>query len=89
MAQAKSRLHSLVAALDAAGISSFKALARSSGVSERQLTAAARRGRADAGRSPQAKSGSQEPLTELVATFSSVKLGEENADAGIKKLTPI
>jgi len=39
-----------------------------------------RRGEVEqAGRcSPQAKSGSKEPLTELVATFSSVKLGEEN-----------
>ena len=62
-------------------ISSFKALARSSGVSERQLMRL-RRGEVEQMRVDvllKLSQALQEPLTELVATFSSVKLGGEGS----------
>lgn len=65
------------------GVASFKALARSSGVSERQLMRL-RRGEVIQMRLDTLLKLSQVlkvPLTELVATFSSVEIGGENAVA--------
>lgn len=65
------------------GVPSFKALARSSGVSERQLMRL-RRGEVIQMRLDTLLKLSQVlkvPLTELVATFSSVEIGGENAVA--------
>ena len=63
------------------GVSSFKALARTAGVSERQLMRL-RRGEVEQMRVDVVLKLSQAlqlPLTELVATFSSVELGGQNA----------
>ena len=83
MAQASSQdhTHALQHLMQRVSISSFKALARSSGVSERQLMRL-RRGEVEQMRVDvllKLSQALQEPLTELVATFSSVKLDGEGS----------
>lgn len=83
MAQASSQdyTHSLQYLMQRVGVSSFKALARSSRVSERQLMRL-RRGEVQQMRVDvllKLSQALQVPLTELVATFSEVELGGENA----------
>ena len=82
MAEAASQdyTHSLQNLMQQVGISSFKALARSSGVSERQLIRLRRREveqmRVDV--LLKLSQALQVPLAELVSTFSSVELPGEN-----------
>lgn len=83
MAQASSQdyTHSLQLLMQQVGVSSFKALARSSGVSERQLMRL-RRAEVEQMRVDtllKLSRALQVPLTELVATFSEVEQGGENA----------
>lgn len=83
MAQANGQdyTHSLQGLMQRVGVSSFKALARSSSVSERQLMRL-RRGEVEQMRVDTLLKLSQTlqvPLTELLATFSEVEQGGENA----------